>query len=765
MILLFGQQCFVVIFFIVVLLKCLLQLQQSKNREANLEVNIAKFLNSDQIDKLKRPAENKGSNIVWSSDTIQRCLAIRSIVGRNGYEYLRKLKFPLPSYRTLCRRIQNAPFAPGIQHDVLQWLKLKMDSKTEYEKLCVLLMDEMQLRTRVEFDKGLQKIVGYVSPETLPADTGVDKEKEIASHALVFMLRGLTSSWKQTVAYLFTGNSFKREQYWDFTKRVIEASEAAGFKIQCVTSDMGPVNTALWNHVGIQSMRNTLTPAITHPCDADRTLYFVADPPHLLKNLWNCVLAHRITINAETVKKHGLPSDVVTGTHVQQLKDLQQGHELRLAYKLKQCHVSPTQYEKMRVCLAAQFFSRTTAAAIQTCVQLELLPREALTTALFLNFVNDWFDAMNARHKDVALFRVKRTARTEALEEMLNVIKDLAFNGRKIWKPIQTGIQLSTTVLLQLSNEVMAKYKLQYFLTGRLSQDPVENLFSQARGQGVMHPSCSLFRHALRLVTIAQYLKVSKGAAYEEDDCSYLVDYLKDSGKADGVTVDDHCILSALLSASVELEAAESLPSDETVSTDPTGEDELEHFEPTDVTEVTVSTTDVALPSSSVPLRSVDTVDHTLGGLEGNALYDVIGWAISRFFVKVNCATCRRAFVSNDVSDDWLGKFTAARGHGGLTHPSKDILSAAKIAEAIFSSNKPSLHIMNDVEQDITKQVLDVLDAYGFDFPDCHSALQTIMKKFIRLRINEFASTVNSTNTSIKKQFGSKTACRITAIL
>lgn len=328
---------------------------------------------------------------------------------------------------------------------------------------------------------------------------------------------------------------------------MIEASEATGFKIQCVTSDMGPVNTGLWNNVGIQSMRTSLTPAIQHPCVAHRTLYFAADPPHLLKNLWNCVLSHRITINSETVTKHGLPSDVVKAAYVQQLMDLQQGHELRLAYKLKQCHVTPTQYEKMRVHIAAQFYSQTTAAAIQTCVQLELLPREALTTAWFLNFVNDWFDAMNARHKDAALFRGKRTARTEALEEMLAVVKDLAFNGRKIWYPV-SGIQLSTTVVIQLSNEVMTNYKLQYFLTGRLSQDPVENLCSKARGQGVMHPSCALFRQALRLVTIAQYLEVSKGAAYEEDGCSYLVDYLKD--RAGGVAVDDDCVLTALLDAS-----------------------------------------------------------------------------------------------------------------------------------------------------------------------------------------------------------------------
>ena len=91
--------------------------------------------------------------------------AIRSVVGRNGYEYLRKMNYPLPSYRTLCRQIQNSSFTPGIQHDVLQWLRLKMSNAQESQKMCVLLIDEMQLKCRIQFDRGLRHIVGYVTPD------------------------------------------------------------------------------------------------------------------------------------------------------------------------------------------------------------------------------------------------------------------------------------------------------------------------------------------------------------------------------------------------------------------------------------------------------------------------------------------------------------------------------------------------------------------------------------------------------------------------
>ena len=515
--------------------------------------------------------------------------------------------------------------------------------------------------------------------------------------------------------FFFSGASLKRDPFWNFTRKIIVASESVGLKVLAVTTDMGPANTGLWNHVGIQSTRTTLTSAVVHPCADDRSLYFIADPPHLLKNLWNCILAHEVTLSSPIVSKYNLPSDIVKGfVFVSQLLDAQNCHELRVAYKLKSCHVTPSQYEKMKVSYAAQFFSRSTAAAIQTCVNLDILPVEALTTAWFLNFVNDWFDAMNARHKEAAQFQCQVVAATQAMTEMLEVIKDLAFDGKKTWKPIQAGIQLSTSVALQLSQEVMSTHKLPYFLTGRLSQDPVENLFSQARGQGVMHPSCSVFRQALRLVTVAQYLQISKGSAYEDDGCTYLIDYFQE--KDHRVVVDEES-LPALLTASLELEQCADVPE----SSEQTG----------------------------------------LDVLEGNALYDIMGWAASKVFQKVDCDVCRSAFIADDPTDERYSQYTVARSYGGLTHPSQKLLAAAKLAEPIIASNTATAHQTVDVDLHTTKQVLEALSSRNFDFPTCHNVLYSLVKKYVRLRINQYASTITSNNTTMKKrQYGSKTACR-----
>ena len=53
---------------------------------------------------------------------------------------------------------------------------------------------------------GLGKYVGFV--------TAPFREEKPATHALVFILRGISHSWKQTVAYYFTGNSTPGDLLW-----------------------------------------------------------------------------------------------------------------------------------------------------------------------------------------------------------------------------------------------------------------------------------------------------------------------------------------------------------------------------------------------------------------------------------------------------------------------------------------------------------------------------------------------------------------------
>ncbi|XP_022101902.1 THAP domain-containing protein 11-like [Acanthaster planci] len=73
-------------------------------RKARLENHMQKLFGRDQLEAL-----NRGSmrGIKWSTETIQKALALWQMCGSNGYEYLLIQHYPLPSIRTLQRSMEE----------------------------------------------------------------------------------------------------------------------------------------------------------------------------------------------------------------------------------------------------------------------------------------------------------------------------------------------------------------------------------------------------------------------------------------------------------------------------------------------------------------------------------------------------------------------------------------------------------------------------------------------------------------------------------
>jgi hypothetical protein len=70
----------------------------------------------------------------------------------------------------------------------------------------------------------------------------------------------------------------------------------------------------------------------------------MADTPHLLKNVSNCLLTQDILLPDRLCQEHHLPSNRVSLDYVRMLVTLQENMELKLAPKLNKTHVDPGQY-------------------------------------------------------------------------------------------------------------------------------------------------------------------------------------------------------------------------------------------------------------------------------------------------------------------------------------------------------------------------------------------------------------------------------------
>lgn len=268
-------------------------------------------------------------------------------------------------------------------------------------------LDEMAITKKIEYDKGLKSFIGYISPEIARNEAELNQPAE---KVLAFVVKGLALHWKQTVAYVFTGSSVDKQKLWECIKKVILKLHAEGLYVRGVVTDMGPCNTGVWNQLEISADKESAVTFCPHPADEDRRLYWSADIPHLLKNLWATMTSQDIYLPGDLVDTHEewRGHNVVSISHLKELVDLQEASAergLTLAHKLKRKHVDPNNLQKMRVGDAAIAFSHTTATALEFCANNTEIPEigcDALPTAWFLHQVNDWFDLMNSRRFGIA---------------------------------------------------------------------------------------------------------------------------------------------------------------------------------------------------------------------------------------------------------------------------------------------------------------------------------------------------------------------------
>jgi len=131
------------------------QLRLEKKKNVEFERNLNRFLKEDQIQWLKLNCSS-GRAAKWSNDTIKSSLKIRCATGAKGYDYLRNEGYPLPSYKTLCKRVENAQFQFGSHLDVLGWLKVQEDlsPSTIFEQGCLMAIDEIQFLSTGQCDEG-----------------------------------------------------------------------------------------------------------------------------------------------------------------------------------------------------------------------------------------------------------------------------------------------------------------------------------------------------------------------------------------------------------------------------------------------------------------------------------------------------------------------------------------------------------------------------------------------------------------------------------
>lgn len=109
------------------------------------------------------------------------------------------------------------------------------------------------------------------------------------------------------------------------------------------------------------------------------------------------------------------------------------------------------------------------------------------------------------------------------LENFIELFRNIKIG--KNWKPCQTGVVIATQSVLDLQAFYLNEKKFKFLLTGRLTQDCLENLFSSIRSIQPI-PTALQFKTNLKLICMAQFMKTVSKSNYDEDDREFLGSFL-----------------------------------------------------------------------------------------------------------------------------------------------------------------------------------------------------------------------------------------------
>ncbi|KAJ8023362.1 Transposable element P transposase [Holothuria leucospilota] len=463
----------------------------------------------------------------WHPAIIKWAIAVHS-KSSAAYDLLRDSGFLiLPHPSTLYSYTHFTPPSSGLNVDLLRMFHKfwKIGSLQPHEKYVNLLFDEMKIKSDLVFSKSSGKLVGFLNVGDVTQEMeqfearcteGKVDSSCVASHVLLFMVRGLTSKLKFPVAYYFTTGA-PGYQLYEMTFECISALRLLGLTVLCLTSDGASSNRKLYELISKSAPSLTPEHKAKNIFEVNEMIYFNSDAPHLLKTLRNNFENSNWNRKTRNLVYDGKP---IKWTHLLQLQEWDKGSHrhtpgLVLVPKLTYEHLHLTPGLRMKVSLAAQVMSKTVANGLKMMNKPELA-----STIYFITMVNKFFDCLNVssttewvrkRNDDIKPYSDVNDPRFLWLEEeflgFLRKWTQESEDKEGLTAKQKQALHLSRATLAGCHLAVksfteMAKYLLsmdgvEFILSDKLNQDPIEEFFSKQRGAGGHHdnPTAEQFGH------------------------------------------------------------------------------------------------------------------------------------------------------------------------------------------------------------------------------------------------------------------------------
>ena len=177
----------------------------------------------------------------------------------------------------------------GFSERSLFVLKQRVDTLPALSKICALLMDEVSLKSNTFYDPSKDSIICL---EEYGKGSSLDL---VATSALVVMVRGVISNWKQPVSYYLVHETSKSEQLKDILREAFHHLESLDLNIVALVSDQGSNFQKFIAGEKVKPKRPYI--------EWDGKQYFIInDPPHLLKSVRNNLMKYQFSFVGKTAQ-------------------------------------------------------------------------------------------------------------------------------------------------------------------------------------------------------------------------------------------------------------------------------------------------------------------------------------------------------------------------------------------------------------------------------------------------------------------------------
>ena len=321
---------------------------------------------------------------------------------------------------------------------------------------------------------------------------------------------------------------------------------------------------------------------------------------------------------------------------------------LRCCPKLTQKHLNLNGFQKMKVKLATQVMSQTVASTLSTYVALGALPPSAIGTAELISNFDNIFDCLNSPSlNSPKIYKravTKDSPHHKFFTDMLKFIASIKVVDKQRGEDVKNklrclrGLTMTLNGLQELWKDLHRHHSLDFLMTRRLNQDPLENFFGLIRqlGENCDNPSPIQFTRAFRKLFVDNFLAPLSTGNCAEDFDTYLI-------------------------------ASRPSQSDLSAANDQRGPPQIHAVKDTDY--------------------KTNDIEQNLVSM--NALTYVSGYLLRKCLIQHSCPICHQNYVTKDVNDSsqLLCMFKTFEGIGsadGLTIPKETFVKHVSSMESTF---------------------------------------------------------------------------------